>query len=314
VELLQVLNRLFFMWNCCCHLFFLCSAAALVAGVHLIQAITVQQVEFTESIFTSGYLLATLGRGLLHGDSGHTGSRRITEWRIIPLDFVALQSAFLQLYIKSFGAVYAEQLQQFVPAAFMPDFPVAVDKKYRQLAQSLEPVYTSLRNWMFTEASNLIDFGPYLPLVAFPQVRKDILDNSRRRILVDVGANGFFASPKYLLDSYAPLMPFTDAIMIEPEPHFSATVPQAYTQRYNITFLPVYVEVNTGGALDMLSILPTLVKKEDFVVLKFDVDPNRLAHHVVSCDNYESDGVYTDMLKDLPWNGVFCFLSCSKRM
>ncbi len=94
-------------------------------------------------------------------------------------------------------------------------------------------------------------------------------------MLIDVGANGFFASPKYLLDSYAPLLPFTHAYMIEPEPHFSATVPITYTDTYNITFLPLYVEVATGSPVDMINLLPTLVTKEDFVVLKFDVDPNR---------------------------------------
>ena len=43
--------------------------------------------------------------------------------------------------------------------------------------------------------------------------------NYKRRVLIDVGANGFFASPKYLLDSYSIYAPFTHAIMIEPEPH-----------------------------------------------------------------------------------------------
>jgi hypothetical protein len=256
----------------------------------------------------AGYLLATLGRGLLHGDSGTTGSKFVTEWKVIPVDFVALQSAFLQLYIHSFGDIYNKQLNTYIPQAFAPSFPVAVDKKYQHLAQSLEPVYTSLRNWMFTEASNLIDFGPYLPLVAFPEVRRDILVNKRKRVLIDVGANGFFASPKYLLDSYATFMPFTDAIMIEPEPHFSATVPPAYTQRYNITFLPLYVEVNTGGAQDMLSMLPNLVTKEDFVVLKFDVDPNRYCNSMfLSYCVILHVLVLLDMPKDRPWNGASCF-------
>ena len=257
-------------------LLLLIAAASLVAGVHLIQALASQHIAFTESVFTSGYLLATLGRGLLHGDFGSTGSTPITSWRVKNNDFVALQAAYLKLYTASFGAVYNKQLTTFVPQAFEPTFPVEVDKKFKQYSESLEPVYTSLRNWMFTEAASLIDFGPYIPLVSFAPVRADLLQHKRRRILIDVGANGFFASPKYLIDSYAAYLPFTDAIMIEPEPHFSASVPKVYTDRYNITFLPLYVEVNTGSTLDMIKLLPTLVTKEDFVVLKFDVDPNRL--------------------------------------
>lgn len=130
---------------------------------------------------------------------------------------------------------------------------------------------------MYTESFNLIDFGPYLPLVAFKQVRETLLTAQPppRRLLIDVGANGFFASPKYLIDSYAPFLPFTHVIMIEPEPHFSATIPKAYAKRYNVTFLQMYAEVATGSDTDMLKLLPTIVSKDDFVVLKFDVDPNR---------------------------------------
>jgi len=149
---------------------------------------------------------------------------------------------------------------------------------HKQFSQKLEPVYTSLRNWMFTEAKVLIDFGPYLPLIALSaDIRNKIIVTRKRRVLIDVGANGFFASPKYLLDSYAPFLPFTHAIMIEPEPHFSATVPKAYLNNYNISFLQIYAEVNTNSDTDIVKMLPTLVTPEDFVVLKFDVDPNRYA-------------------------------------
>ena len=65
--------------------------------------------------------------------------------------------------------------------------------------------------------------------------------------------------------------------MIEPEPHFSASVPPAYSQRYNITFLQIYAEVATGSSTDIIKLLPSLVTKNDFVVLKFDVDPNKFA-------------------------------------
>ena len=231
--------------------------------------------DFTESGFVAGYILASLGRGLLHGDSSSTGEKQITVWKLRNADFVAMQAAYLKLYIDSFGEIYNQQLNHYIPMAFPPNFEVHAKPEWRHLSKTFEPIYTSIRNWMFTEVSSLIDFGPYRPLIAVGEVRKHLKAAKNRRILIDVGANGFFASPKYLLDSYAAYMPFTDAIMIEPEPHFSATIPKAYSDRYNITFLQIYAEVNTGGPTDMLKLLPQLVTKKDFVVLKFDVDPNR---------------------------------------
>lgn len=267
------------------HLFTVCpdivshflTAAALVATTHFIADIAGRSKSFIESKFVRGYMLASLGRGLLHGDNSATGNAKLTVWGLRTNDFTALQQAYLKLYTNSFGALYTQQLNRYIPQAFPPSFPVQVkERRWSHLAHQLEPVYTSLRNWMFTESQALIDFSPYIPLVAFPEVRAVLQSKPRsRRVLIDVGANGFFASPKYLLDSYAVHMPFTHAVMIEPEPHFSATVPQAYLDRYNITFLPIYAEVATNSDTDMLKLIPKLVTKDDFVVLKFDVDPNR---------------------------------------
>jgi hypothetical protein len=256
------------------------AAAAMVSSIHILYDSAAKRRDVSESTFVSGYLLASLARGLLHGDGGATGNKPVTKWKMRLADCVGLQQAFLRLYVDSYGALYALQLDAHLPLAFAPSFEVHAKKEWRHLTPAqFEPVYTSLRNWMFHESSNLIDFGPYRPLVALA-----LQDKSRwaklkqqRRVLIDVGANGFFASPKYLLDSYAPYLPFTHAIMIEPEPHFSATVPPCYSQRYNITFLQIYAEVNTGSPTDIIKLLPSLVTKDDFVVLKFDVDPNRYA-------------------------------------
>ena len=203
----------------------------MVAATHQLADIAGGQKAFTESQFVRGYILSALGRGLLHGDVSCTGDSPRTVWKVRLADFVALQSAYLRLYTDSFGAVYSQQLTKHIPLAFAPSFNVHSKPAWRGLAASLEPVYTSLRNWMFTETASLIDFGPYVPLVAFPKARASIKATSSRRVLIDVGANGFFASPKYLLDSYAPYLPFTHAIMIEPEPHFSATIPPVYSER-----------------------------------------------------------------------------------
>jgi hypothetical protein len=202
----------------------------------------------------------------------------------------------------TFGTMYTIQLNDYLPLAFPPfsgSDSVYTKKKWNKIVKKnkhfLEPVYSNLRNWMYTEGGNLIDFGPYRPLVAIPEVnsalQKSTLagahgglrgnngesDTSGKRILIDVGANGFFASPKYLLDSYAPYLPFTHAVMIEPEPHFSASIPEAYSKRYEISIKKIYAEVNTGTENDILKLVGTLVTPDDYVVLKFDVDPNKFA-------------------------------------
>jgi hypothetical protein len=259
----------------------------LVTATHIISDIAGKQKPATDTQFTKGYILSSLGRGLLHGDFGTTGIYYRTGWNLKLNDFIALQGAYLKLYIDSYGKKYNEQLDYYLPFAFSGDFPIVGKNAWKSYASKLEPVYTSLRNWMFTECSNLIDFSPYRPLVAFPEVREKLLTTATtsssasqrkgRRVLIDIGANGFFASPKFLIDSYAPYLPFTHVIMVEPEPHFSATIPPVYSQRYNITFLPIYAEVATGSETDMIQLLPKLVTRDDFVVLKFDVDPNRYA-------------------------------------
>ncbi len=254
------------------------AAAALVVSANLIADIAGYQKSFTESELVRGYILASLGRGLLHSDNSTTTRASLTVWEVRATDFTALQGAYLKLYIDTYGKEYTRQLDKHIPVAFSPNISVTSNQQWKHLANSVEPIYSSLRNWMYVESNNIIDFGPYRPLAAFSEVRRNIKSvPHRRRVLIDVGANGFFASPKYLIDSYAPYLPFTHVVMIEPEPHFSATVPTAYQKRYNITNLPTFVEVSTGSENDMLRILPRLVTAQDFVVLKFDVDPDKSA-------------------------------------
>lgn len=231
-----------------------------------------------EDDLINAYLFANIGRSLLHGNKKGTDDSPVSVWGLRLSHFTQLQNAFLDLYVATVGRVYTEQLRAAVPLTFIPNFPVYTKKLWDRKALHLEPIHASLRNWMFTETNSLIDFSPYKPLVSFPDVRSILQSRiSGRRVLIDVGANGFFASPKYLLDSYAPFLPFTHAVMIEPEPHFSANIPAPYRAKYVIEFLQIYAEVGTNSSQDIIKLLPTLVSKQDFVVLKFDVDPNRYA-------------------------------------
>lgn len=254
----------------------------MVVSVNSMYEIVTKSKESSISNLISGYMLSSLGRGLLHGSSNTIGDLHITSWGVKLNDFVALQGAFHKLYIDSIGLEYTKQLKQYISTVFEPSFPVHTKSRswshdISSIINSIEPVYSSIRNLMFTEASILIDFGPYRPLVAFSQVQTELMKSRANRVLIDVGANGFFASPKYLLDTYAIYLPFTHAIMIEPEPHFSASIPPCYSNSYNISFHQIYAEVGTGSSTDIFVMLPNLVSKEDFVVLKFDVDPNKFS-------------------------------------
>ena len=269
------------------------AAASMVSATHILYDVSVRKREKDDiaRLLVEGYLLSGLGRALLHGDLDSTGEAPSTIFHLRLADFTVLQQCFLKLYSESFGSLYTDQLDRFLPLSFPPEFTVTPKQRWQEVLRSdktiFEPIYSHVRNWMYTEANNLIDFGPYRPLVAVPAVQRELLleaskqqekGASSRRFLIDVGANGFFASPKYLIDSYSPYVPFTDVIMIEPEPHFSAGIPEAYSRRYNLTNLKIYAEVNTQSNGDIINLLPSLVREDDFVVLKFDVDPNRYAY------------------------------------
>lgn len=254
------------------------AAASLLEAISTLAEIATQDMTLAKlgSKIAEGFLLASIGRHLIHG-SHERPQTPVTPWGVKLVDFVALQSVFFRVYLDSFGKKYSEQLDRYIPLAFPPDLSLPSPSPWKSYASQIEPVYSTLRNWMFTEANNPIDFGPYHPLVAIPSAREAIGRSNGRRVLIDVGASGFFASPKYLLDSYAIYLPFTEVIMIEPVPRFKATIPDSYLSSYNITVHPIYAEVGTGSDTDIIKLIPSLVHESDFVVLKFDVDPNRNA-------------------------------------
>jgi len=66
-------------------------------------------------------------------------------------------------------------------------------------------------------------------------------------------------------------LPFTDVFLVEPGDD-TGKIPDAYKERYNITLMNTYLEVNTSSKMDVFKLLPTLVSSDDFVTIKFDVD------------------------------------------
>jgi hypothetical protein len=141
--------------------------------------------------------------------------------------------------------------------------------------EQLEPLFPSGRNLFFHETGELISFIPYRPLPSVPAFATHaaaLRAGGARRVLIDVGANGFFASPKRLIDLYEHSLPFTDVVLIEPD-DLGMTVPAEYSRKMSIRFEKRYVNVGTRDVSDdLLSWLPSQVKPEDYVVLKFDVD------------------------------------------
>lgn len=86
-----------------------------------------------------------MGRGVLHGHDKNVADAEVTRWKTKCVDFIALQAAYLRLYIDSFGKLYKSQLDKFIPLAFPPTFEVHSKREWRHLSQNFEPVLSSLR-------------------------------------------------------------------------------------------------------------------------------------------------------------------------
>ena len=86
-----------------------------------------------------------MGRHVLHGHDKDSGEEETTVWKVKCVDFIALQAAYLRLYIDSFGRLYKSQLDRYIPLAFQPSFEVHSKREWRHLSQNLEPVLSSLR-------------------------------------------------------------------------------------------------------------------------------------------------------------------------
>lgn len=91
-----------------------------------------------------------MGRGILHGHEKSTGAEEITKWKLKCIDFVALQAAYLRLYIDSFGSIYKSQLDKYIPFAFSPKFDVHSKLEWKKFSQNFEPILSSLRYYLST--------------------------------------------------------------------------------------------------------------------------------------------------------------------
>ena len=156
----------------------------------------------------------------------------------------------------------------------------------------MEPILSSGRNIEFREFNELISFNPYLPLMSFKTVQRRTY---KRRIMVDAGANGFLASPKQLIDMVSAYVPFDLVVMFEPDISGMSLIPRVYKETMNITFHRQYIQVGTRQVEnDVISWITANVEKDDFFVLKFDVDEGQIGPTMEW--GFLADLIYSDAL------------------
>ena len=147
------------------------------------------------------------------------------------------------------------------------------DQEYINEVAELEPILPSGRNFDYREFGQLISFNAYRPLVSFESVKQRIY---RKKILIDAGANAFATSPKQLVDNYAALgMQFDELVMFDPNVKGEQKIPYVYKNKMKIIFHKKYVELGTRNVeTDLISWIAKNVQKDDFLVLKLDMDEN----------------------------------------
>ena len=167
-------------------------------------------------------------------------------------------------------AIAQEHVDQLGYRFFIKACPLHLDRSYVNEVAEMEPILQTGRNMDFREFDSLISFYPYRPLISFESV---LSRTYRKRILVDVGANGFAASTKQLMDMYGAFVPFDEVIIFEPDDD-GMDIPSYYkNNKTQIRFHRQYIQpITRNVSTDLVSWIRENVRGDDFFVLKFDVD------------------------------------------
>ena len=174
--------------------------------------------------------------------------------------------------------------------------PPFLNKEYFNEVAEMEQILLDGKNHDSREYDALISFNPYRSLASFESVTQR---KYRKKIIVDVGANGFAASPKQLIDNYAALgLQFDELVMFEPEDTDGMQkIPDIYHKKMTIKYQKSFVEIGTRKVeSDMLSWLEDNVQEEDFVVVKFDVDSHNTNNGPTMEWGFLSDLLYSPAL------------------
>ena len=183
----------------------------------------------------------------------------------------------IRLYQSLFQNVIANEPAQINGSKFqdyrfkLKQCPPFLNREYANEVKEMEPILPGGRNFDFREFGAMISFNPYRSLASFESIKNRVYG---KKILLDVGANGFAASPKQLVDNYAALdMHFDELVMFEPDMKGMEYIPEIYRSKMNLTFHQQYVEVGSRNAdNDVVSWIKAHVVRDDFFVLKYDVD------------------------------------------
>ena len=119
----------------------------------------------------------------------------------------------------------------------------------------MEPVLPNSRNHGFQEHGIHIDMFPYRVLPSLPGFAEKAT-HTGKRILVDMGTNGFYGSAKSLIDMYAPFAKFDEVHLFEPDAA-NMEVPQDYIDAYHIEFHQTIVRVGKRDSHDILTFTGT---------------------------------------------------------
>lgn len=142
---------------------------------------------------------------------------------------------------------------------------------YPELASELESLHFDLRNLMYHEDEQEVDFMPYLPLPALFDNGSPVSDQGRKILLI-AGGNTFRRAPKHLIDMYSPYLKFDSVTMWDPDGKGvnDHNVPEEYLE--GAEFVQTMLQVGSRDETDLITYLETHVRKEDYVVLMFDAD------------------------------------------
>ena len=196
----------------------------------------------------------------------------IEEFRDLSLSSIRLYHHFLQKVLLD------EPIDMVKGIGLSPGYrfplktcPPFLNKEYVDEVSELEPIQPDGRNIDFREYRSLISFNPYRNLMSFETVKSR---SFRKKILIDVGANGFASSPKQLIDNYeANGMTFDEVIMFEPHIDGMQEGIESYRKDMNVTFHQKFVKIGARTfESDILTLIQDYVHADDFLVLKFDVD------------------------------------------
>ena len=125
------------------------------------------------------------------------------------------------------------------------DFPL---KDFGKPLTSIEPLYPDLQNLMYQEFGVTESKHPYI----LAPHKKDFV-KPRHAILMDVGAGGFFTSPKQLIDMYSPYLRFDAVYLFESEK--VCIIPQEYSNIYDIHLHKMGTRVGSRDQSDVLTFL-----------------------------------------------------------